>query len=96
MIRPAHPKLICFGFGNNEGSLTLLHTPTEKVGNSRTGTAKIAQSIVESNVTLGGAVNKTLICAEKEEIRMGGGIETLTVRSVVNKFLVNRQNSLIS
>ena len=54
MIRSAHPKLICFGFGNNEGSLTLLHTPTEKVGNSRTGTAKIAQSIVESNVILGG------------------------------------------
>lgn len=26
---------------------------------------------------LGWTVNKTLICAEKEEIRMGGGIETL-------------------
>jgi hypothetical protein len=34
--------------------------------NSRTGTAKIAQSIVESNVILGVVVNKTLICAEKE------------------------------
>jgi hypothetical protein len=36
--------------------------------NSRTGTAKIAQSIVESNVILGVVVNKTLICAQKELI----------------------------
>lgn len=45
--------------------------------NSRTGTAKIAQSHVESVLILWVVVNKTLICAEKEEIRMGGGIETL-------------------
>ena len=42
--------------------------------NSRTGTAKIAQSHVESVLILWVVVNKTLICAEKEEIRMGGGI----------------------
>jgi hypothetical protein len=34
--------------------------------NSRTGTAKIAQSHVESVLILGVVVNKTLICAEKE------------------------------
>jgi hypothetical protein len=34
--------------------------------NTAKGSRKIAQSIVESNVILGEAVNKTLICAEKE------------------------------
>jgi hypothetical protein len=34
--------------------------------NTAKGSRTIAQSIVESDVILGAAVNKTLICAEKE------------------------------
>ena len=65
MIWSAHPKLICFGFGNKKKFFDLMVSYGKGSDNTAKGSRKIAQSIVESNVILGGAVNKTLICAEK-------------------------------